>query len=120
MERLLAALLYLRESPMLGGGLAVMGLILVFALAGPLFVDTDAAQPLSATPRLAPSGAHPFGTDDSGRDLLAVMVVGVPLTLRIGFLAGRSASGSASFSDSSAATWAARSMPSCGAPSTRC
>ena len=73
---------------MLGGGLAVMGLILVFALAGPLFVDTDAAQPLSATPRLAPSGAHPFGTDDSGRDLLAVMVVGVPLTLRIGFLAG--------------------------------
>ena len=73
---------------MLSAGLLGMGLILLFALAGPIFVDTDAAQPLSAPPRLAPSAAHPFGTDDSGRDLLAVMVVGVPLTLRIGFLAG--------------------------------
>ncbi|MBT6146973.1 MAG: ABC transporter permease, partial [Gemmatimonadetes bacterium] len=36
----------------------------------------------------APSAQHPFGTDDAGRDLLAVMVVGVPLTLRIGFVAG--------------------------------
>ena len=73
---------------MLSAGLAVMLLILLFALAGPIFVDTDLSQPLSATPRLAPSAAHPFGTDDSGRDLLAVMIVGVPLTLRIGFLAG--------------------------------
>jgi len=83
-----AILLYLRESVMLSTGLAVMGLILLFAIAGPIFVDTDAAQPLSATPRMAPSAQFPFGTDDSGRDLLAVMVVGVPLTLRIGFLAG--------------------------------
>lgn len=83
-----AILLYLRESVMLSTGLAVMGLILLFAIAGPIFVDTDAAQPLSATPRMAPSAQFPFGTDDSGRDLLAVMAVGVPLTLRIGFLAG--------------------------------
>ena len=88
MERLRATLLYLRESTMLSAGLVAMGLIMLFALAGSIVVDTDAAQPLSATPRLAPSSAHPFGTDDSGRDLLAVMVVGVPLTLRIGFLAG--------------------------------
>jgi peptide/nickel transport system permease protein len=87
-EAVRGILLYLRESTMLSTGLAVMGLILLFALVGPVFVDTDAAQPLSATPRMAPSAQYPFGTDDSGRDLLAVMVVGVPLTLRIGFLAG--------------------------------
>jgi peptide/nickel transport system permease protein len=35
-----------------------------------------------------PSWDYPFGTDRQGRDLLAVMVVGTPLTLRIGFVAG--------------------------------
>ena len=35
-----------------------------------------------------PSWDYPFGTDRQGRDLLAVMVVGTPLTLRIGFIAG--------------------------------
>ena len=88
MERLKATFIYLRESTMLSAGLAVMALILLFAFAGPIFVDTKMAEPLSAIPRQAPSSEHPFGTDDSGRDLLAVMIVGVPLTLRIGFLAG--------------------------------
>ena len=37
---------------------------------------------------MEPSWEHPFGTDDSGRDLLSVMVVGIPLTMRIGLLAG--------------------------------
>jgi peptide/nickel transport system permease protein len=87
-ERLKATFIYLRESTMLSAGLAVMALILLFAFAGPIFVDTKMAEPLSAIPRQAPSSEHPFGTDDSGRDLLAVMIVGVPLTLRIGFLAG--------------------------------
>jgi peptide/nickel transport system permease protein len=36
----------------------------------------------------APSWDYPFGTDRTGRDLLAVMIVGTPLTLRIGFIAG--------------------------------
>ena len=66
----------------------MVGAVLLFGILGPFFVDTSLAQPLSSTPRLAPSWDHLFGTDDSGRDLLAVMVVGVPLTLRIGLLAG--------------------------------
>jgi peptide/nickel transport system permease protein len=88
MYRLHQILYYLRESPMLGAGLAMILLIALFGGIGPFFVDTTMAQPLSTTPRLAPSLEHPFGTDDSGRDLLAVMVMGVPLTLRIGLLAG--------------------------------
>jgi len=35
-----------------------------------------------------PPGSTPFGTDRQGRDLLAVMVAGTPLTLWIGFVAG--------------------------------
>ncbi|MEW6751199.1 MAG: ABC transporter permease [Candidatus Latescibacterota bacterium] len=79
---------YLGESPMLAVGLGMVLVLLLFGGLGPLFVDTGAAQPLSAAPRQAPSPEHPFGTDDAGRDLLAAMVVGVPLTLRIGLLAG--------------------------------
>jgi len=63
-------------------------MLLLFGVLGPLVVDVKHARPLSAEPGQAPSSAHPFGTDDQGRDLFAVMVVGVPLTLRIGFLAG--------------------------------
>jgi peptide/nickel transport system permease protein len=43
---------------------------------------------LSAPAMRAPSFQYPFGTDRQGRDLLAVMVAGTPLTLRIGFIAG--------------------------------
>src|SRR5262249_22872129 len=46
------------------------------------------AQPMSTTPDIPPSLNHLLGTDDQGRDLLAVLVAGLPLTLRIGFLAG--------------------------------
>ena len=88
MQRLNQILYYLRESPMLAAGFIMVSIIVLFGLLGPIFVDTKMAQPLSTTPRLEPSLEHLFCTDYSGRDLLAVMVVGVPLTLRIGLLAG--------------------------------
>ncbi len=88
MERLHQILYYLRESPMLASGLGMILLVLLFGLCGSIFVDASKAQPLASPPRQEPSLEHPFGTDDAGRDLLAVMVVGVPLTLRIGLLAG--------------------------------
>jgi peptide/nickel transport system permease protein len=69
-------------------GLGIVLLLLVFGLAGRLLVDVEDARPLSAAPRLPPSWQHPFGTDDQGRDLLAGLVAGAPLTLWIGFLAG--------------------------------
>lgn len=86
--RVEAFLAYCRRNPQLVAGAAIMALLLLFCLLGPLFVDTKHAQPLSALPFLPPSATYPLGTDDNGRDLLAVMVVGLPLTLRIGFLAG--------------------------------
>ncbi len=55
---------------------------------GHLVVDTAKARPLSAPTLRPPSAQYPLGTDRQGRDLLAVMVAGTPLTLRIGFIAG--------------------------------
>ncbi len=79
---------YLRRNPSLVAGLTLLGILLLFIVVGGLTVDTANAQPLSAPTLQPPSWDYPFGTDRQGRDLLAVMVAGTPLTLRIGFVAG--------------------------------
>jgi peptide/nickel transport system permease protein len=79
---------YLRRNRSLALGIALLGIIVLFMVVGRFLVDTDNAQPLSVTPLQPPSWDYPFGTDRQGRDLLAVMVAGTPLTLRIGFIAG--------------------------------
>ena len=35
-----------------------------------------------------PSTAHPLGTESSGRDMLALLLVATPRSLRVGFIAG--------------------------------
>ena len=60
----------------------------LFLVVGAFTVDTANAQALSVPALQPPSWDYPFGTDRQGRDLLAVMVAGTPLTLRIGFIAG--------------------------------
>ena len=83
-----AAFRYLRRNPSLAVGIALLGALALFVIIGHLVVDTENARPLSAPTLRPPSAEHPFGTDRQGRDLLAVMVAGTPLTLRIGFIAG--------------------------------
>jgi peptide/nickel transport system permease protein len=79
---------YIRRNPNLGVGLGLLALLLLFSVVGPVFVDVSNADPLSVSPERPPSLSYPFGTDSQGRDLLAVMVAGTPLTLRIGLIAG--------------------------------
>ncbi len=79
---------YLRRNVSQVVGLVFLGVLAVFIVVGALTVDTGNAQPLSAPALQPPSRDYPFGTDRNGRDLLAVMVAGTPLTLRIGFIAG--------------------------------
>jgi peptide/nickel transport system permease protein len=83
-----AALRYLRRNPSLAVGIALLAAVALFIVIGDLVVDIEDARPLSAPTLQPPSQAYPFGTDRQGRDLLAVMVAGTPLTLRIGFVAG--------------------------------
>ncbi|MYR46942.1 ABC transporter permease [Streptomyces sp. SID5910] len=67
-------------------GLALSAVLLVLVLVAALFPGLlTSADPLSGVPaeRLRPpSGAHPFGTDQLGRDLFARVVHGSSLTLR--------------------------------------
>jgi peptide/nickel transport system permease protein len=79
---------YLRRNPSLAVGIALLAALVLFVVVGSLLVDTEDARPLSAPALRPPSSDYPFGTDRQGRDLLAVMVAGTPLTLRIGFVAG--------------------------------
>ena len=79
---------YARRNPNLLVGIVLLSILLLFSVVGPLFVDVSNADPLSVSPEKPPSFTYPLGTDSQGRDLLAVMVAGTPLTLRIGFLAG--------------------------------
>jgi peptide/nickel transport system permease protein len=80
-----------------------LGLVLAVALmgiVGPLFWNTDlsrvASSPLNLPPVWVqtdnpafgqPDAAHPFGTESNGRDMLAVLIVGAPRSLRIGLIA---------------------------------
>ncbi len=78
----------LRHHPLLIVGLTLMLILLLFGPVATIFVDTDGAKVGSAIPELSPSAEYPLGTDTVGRQILAVMVVGTPLTLRIGLIAG--------------------------------
>lgn len=88
MERARTFRAYLRRNPtLIIGFILLLGLIGIGVI-GPLFVDTTQAQPATVLPDQHPSRAFPIGTDDQGRNLLAVVVVGLPLTMRMGFIAG--------------------------------
>ena len=88
MGRLTTALGYMRRNGSLAVGIVLLLALALFVGIGHLVVDTSKSRPLSAPALRPPSVEHPFGTDRQGRDLLATMVAGTPLTLRIGFIAG--------------------------------
>lgn len=64
----------------LAGGILVIAILLVAALLGPLL---DHASPTATvyTTLAGPSGAHPLGTDDVGRDVLARVFRAIQLDL---------------------------------------
>jgi peptide/nickel transport system permease protein len=69
------------------------GLLLLLALYLFGFIGSQLISPkradMGASPlNLGPTWEHPLGTDGLGRDMLAVMVIGIPNTFKIGFLAG--------------------------------
>ncbi len=71
-------------------GMASAALILLLVLTA-IFADVLAPyDPLSAQPEIrlaAPSWAHPFGTDDIGRDVLSRVIYGSRISLWVGLLA---------------------------------
>lgn len=74
--------------PMLFAGLFLLTAVILIGLIGPHFIDRKALNVGSAMPDQSPSRTYLLGTDTVGRQMLAVMVYGTPLTLRIGIIAG--------------------------------
>ncbi|MCQ9388148.1 dipeptide/oligopeptide/nickel ABC transporter permease/ATP-binding protein [Brevibacterium sp. 50QC2O2] len=61
-------------------GLVMMGILILIALIGPIFVTKD-ANTLTDNLALEPSGEHWLGTNDFGQDNFSRIIVGLRLTL---------------------------------------
>ena len=79
------------------GALAVIALLVVVAVAAPLIVklagvsgpnvqDSSTLEPMFGNPT-GPSGDHPLGVDDLGRDIFARVVYGARVSLEVALLA---------------------------------
>jgi peptide/nickel transport system permease protein len=69
-------------------GVLLLLALYLFGFIGSQVVDPKKAD-MGANPlNLSPAWEHPLGTDGLGRDMFAVMVIGIPNTFKIGFLAG--------------------------------
>jgi peptide/nickel transport system permease protein len=79
---------YCQRNPTLVVGLLLLLVLIAIGVVGPHFVDVANAVPTATIPDQPPSPDLPLGSDDQGRDMLAVLVAGLPLTLRVGFIAG--------------------------------
>ena len=79
--------LALRKKPL---GAASAALIVVLVLTAIFAAQLAPYDPLDARPEVrlaAPSWAHPFGTDDIGRDVLSRIIYGARISLWVGLLA---------------------------------
>jgi len=79
---------FVRTFPALTAGLAIILLIAVFALAGPLLVDARGARVGAFRPSTPPAADHALGTDTQGRDVLVALTLATPQTIRIALIAG--------------------------------
>lgn len=90
---------YIRRNPTLLVGIIMLVSLALFSAVGSMVYDTNKYRPLSVPPGRPPSWMdpmtaqsepwrYPLGTDNQGRDLMAVMIAGTPLTIFIGFIAG--------------------------------
>ena len=68
-------------------GLAVLGFFILLAVAAPLVSPYDPLATDWAAVRKPPSAAHPFGTDEIGRDVLARIIWGSRASLAAGLVA---------------------------------
>ncbi len=88
MVRLLRLVYSPRLTASLVAGLFILAILAGSSVLAPLVVDVSKAQVGAVPPSLPPESAYPLGTDSQGRDMLAVMVVATPQTLRMGLIAG--------------------------------
>jgi peptide/nickel transport system permease protein len=79
---------FFRENRLFTAGVVLLLLLFLFGFIGTMF-SIPKGSDMGAVPlNQAPSAKYPLGTDGLGRDMFSVMVIGIPATFKIGFLAG--------------------------------
>ncbi len=74
-----------RRRAVIAAGIVV--LLAMAALVGPVLYDTDPNALDLSRAAAPPSGGHPLGTDESGRDVLGRLLAGGRVSLAVGFAA---------------------------------
>lgn len=83
-----SVLAFFNENRLFTAGILLLLALFLFGYIGAQRVGLDMADMGAAPLNQRPSAEHPLGTDGLGRDMFAVMVIGIPNTFKIGFLAG--------------------------------
>ena len=68
-------------------GLGIVALMILFSFIGPLIYRTDQVHTSIEQATLAPSAAHPLGTDEVGYDVLGRLMLGGQTSLEVGVAA---------------------------------
>ena len=79
---------FFQENRLFTAGVVLLLALYLFGLIGLQFINPKGSDMGAVPLNLGPSLAHPLGTDGLGRDMFAVMVIGIPNTFKIGFVAG--------------------------------
>ncbi|MAY43675.1 MAG: peptide ABC transporter permease [Rhodobacteraceae bacterium] len=79
-----ALLSRIRSDPRSALGFTILIIVVVTAVLGPFVYPYSPVKPDYMATLAAPSGAHPFGTDDLGRDVLARIIAGARIALLVG------------------------------------
>lgn len=91
-RRLTAFIAVVRERKLAILSTIMIVLIVLFSFVGPLFYHTDQVHTNLAVANLAPSLAHPLGTDNVGYDVLGRLMMGGQSSLEVGLAAALLAS----------------------------
>ena len=84
-DRIRAAARWLWRRPIILAGLVLVLVMVILAVASPLFATHDPIR-LNPTERLKPPSAeHWFGTDHLGRDIYSRVIYGARISLFVGF-----------------------------------
>ncbi|MDD2282959.1 MAG: ABC transporter permease [Eubacteriales bacterium] len=77
----------LKKNPLAMASLIFIALLLLVAIVGPFFSPYSYSDQDFTQINLKPCGAHPFGTDNLGRDILVRTLYGARISLSVGFVA---------------------------------
>lgn len=78
--------LFARRKPLGMAGGIIMAFLIFLAIAAPLVSPYDPLEVNARRMLVPPSGAHPFGTDQAGRDVLSRVIWGARIALWVGIV----------------------------------